>query len=452
MSRPRHRQVRLSASCLAVALLLAVLCCLTSRPTFAASATWNGTTNSTWSTSTNWTAGGPPGTGNTATFNNAGNGNTTISLSGIIVNTILFDTSSAAAYTMGSGGVGNQTLTLNDSGAITINSGVTANQLFNANLVLGTNGAAASYTFTNNSSTAGELLTIAGAVSGGQTNNQHNTKTLTLAGSNNGLISGVISGNGTGNGSNALPVLAVTKSGTGTWTLSGANTYSGATTINAGTLKLDNNNTTTARLANTSGIAVNSGGTLLLAQTGVASTNRINDAAGVTISGGGTFATGGLSEGTRPTNSGATNGAAGMGALTLQSTSSVSRAMIDFLTGANGSTLAFSSLVGGNGAFLDIKNWTGTPFTDDSATGNDRLLFGIDPGLTAAQLANVRFFDDSGAFIGAGEIIGYGNMFELVAVPEPSTWLAAALALGAIGFSQRKRLRACASSAVEKHS
>ena len=275
------------------------------------------------------------------------------------------------------------------------------------------------------SSDSGTLnLTNTGTITGA-------TFGLTLTGSGDGSISSII---GTTTG-------GVTKSGTGTWTLSGANTYSGATTINAGTLKLDNNNTTTARLANTSGIAVNSGGTLLLAQTGVASTDRINNAAGVTISGGGTFATGGLSEGTRPTNSSATNGAAGMGALTLQSTSSVSRATIDFLTGANGSTLAFSSLVGGNGAFLDIKNWTGTPFTDESATGNDRLLFGVDPGLTAAQLANVRFFDDSGAFIGAGEIIGYGNMFEMVAIPEPSTWLAAALALGAIGFSQRKRLR-----------
>ena len=155
--------------------------------------------------------------------------------------------------------------------------------------------------------------------------------------------------------------------------LSGANSYTGVTTINAGTLKLDNNNTTTPRLVNTSGITVNSGGTLLLAQTAAVSTDRINNAAGVTISGGGTFATGGLSEGTRPTNSSATNGAAGMGALTLQTTSSVSRATIDFLTGANGSTLAFSSLVGGNGAFLDIKNWTGTPFIDNSATGNDRL-------------------------------------------------------------------------------
>ena len=36
------------------------------------------------------------------------------------------------------------------------------------------------------------------------------------------------------------------------------------------------------------------------------------------------------------------------------------------------------------------------------------------------------------------------------AVPEPSTWLAGAVALGAIAFSQRKRMRACASSAVKK--
>ena len=37
-------------------------------------------------------------------------------------------------------------------------------------------------------------------------------------------------------------------------------------------------------------------------------------------------------------------------------------------------------------------------------------------------------------------------------VPEPGTWVAAALALGVIGFSQRKRVRACASFAAQKHS
>jgi len=37
-----------------------------------------------------------------------------------------------------------------------------------------------------------------------------------------------------------------------------------------------------------------------------------------------------------------------------------------------------------------------------------------------------------------------------VPVPEPGTWVAAALALGVIGFSQRKRVRACASFRSQK--
>jgi len=93
MFRLRHCQVRRKASCFAAALLLAFIYCLENQSVLAGSATWNGTTNSTWSTSTNWTAGGPPGTGNTATFSNAGNGNTTLDLgAGVTVNTVLFDT------------------------------------------------------------------------------------------------------------------------------------------------------------------------------------------------------------------------------------------------------------------------------------------------------------------------------------------------------------------------
>ena len=60
----------------------------------AASATWNGTTDAMWSTLTNWSANPVPGTGDTATFNGAGNGNTTIDLGGgVTIGTVLFDTS-----------------------------------------------------------------------------------------------------------------------------------------------------------------------------------------------------------------------------------------------------------------------------------------------------------------------------------------------------------------------
>ena len=199
----------------------------------------------------------------------------------------------------------------------------------------------------------------------------------------------------------------------------------------------------------TTQVNVNNGGTLLLSGSG---SDHIRNSAGVALSGGGIINTGGLSEGTRPTNSGSNDGAAGVGALTLQSTSSGSHAIIDF-TNANGSTLAASSLIGGSGAFLDIENWThSTLTTDDSSTTNDRLLFANNPGLSASDLANVQFFNDSGTLVSnGGQIITYGNMFELVAIPEPSAWFAAALALGAIVFTQRKRVRVYASSAVKKH-
>jgi fibronectin-binding autotransporter adhesin len=208
----------------------------------AGDAAWTGSTSNAWATGTNWSPSGTiPGTGNTATFN-AASANTTISLNGITVKTILFDTSSAAAYTLGSGAVNNETLTLNFSGAITVNSGVTNNQLFNATLTLGTDSTSTgSFTFTNNSATGGQLLTIAGDVTQLHSNSNNPARTLNLAGSGNGVISGVIDGNGNGSGSNARPLVSIVKTGAGTWTLSGANTYAGGTTIKAGTILAGNN-------------------------------------------------------------------------------------------------------------------------------------------------------------------------------------------------------------------
>ena len=85
----------------------------------------------------------------------------------------------------------------------------------------------------------------------------------------------------------------------------------------------------------------------------------------------------------------------------------------------------------------------GTIYTLIDATA----LSGTFNGIADDQL--VTF---SGYTFMANYDVAIGN-FELVAaVPEPSTWFAAAFALGAIGFSQRKRVRACASSAAKKHS
>ena len=188
--------------------------------THAASDSWDGSTDSTWATPTNWlTDVSPPGAGETATFDAAGNGNTTIDLgAGVTLGSLVFDTASAAAYTIGSGAAGSQTLTLGTTGnAITMNSGVVNNQLVNSNLALSVTRTAGNvttyYGVTNNSLT--NTLALAGGISASTAG----VKVLNPTGSGNTAISGAIT-SGSGN-------MSLFKTGTGTLTLSGGGTFSG---------------------------------------------------------------------------------------------------------------------------------------------------------------------------------------------------------------------------------
>ncbi len=270
---------------------------------------------------------------------------------------------------------------------------------------------------------------------------------FTVGDSSNTTFAGVISGDPLVAGTTVF-----TKQGAGTLTLSGANTYTGATVINNGTLALDNNNTATPRLAGTTKITVNSGGTLLLAQSGGTSSNdRINDSATITLNGG-KFSTGGLSEysgslgplpgkgkGPTPTNGPVpkpivTNVTAGIGALTLQASS-----VIDL--GSGKSILAFansSSATWTSGQVLSIWNWTGNL----AGGGADQIYFGTDTsGLSSGQLAQIEFFSGAGTGsygLGVAALLANG---ELVPIPEPGTWIGGALALAAVGFSQRRRFK-----------
>jgi fibronectin-binding autotransporter adhesin len=246
-------------------------------------------------------------------------------------------------------------------------------------------------------------------------------RTLTLTGTNTGNNTfAPILGDGPSGATSLI------KSGAGTWVLTGASTYTGTTQVSSGTLSIDNNNTTTARLANTSGITVNAGGTLLLSQSGVtASTDRINDSATMTLNGG-TFNTGGLSE------HGGTNNTAGIGALTLQSSS-----IINMGSGTSIVAFADSSTKTWTGT-LSIYNWSGDK---DNGGGTDQLYFGTDTsGLTAAQLAEVQFYsgNGTGAFTTGAILLANG---ELVPVPEPSTYAAAAMAFVTLLITQRRRLK-----------
>jgi fibronectin-binding autotransporter adhesin len=180
----------------------------------AASDSWTGATDSTWATSGNWLGGNIPGAGDTATFD-AASANTTLNLGGgVTISNVLFDTANAAAYTLGSGAVGSQTLTLSNNSLISLSSTVVNNQSINATLALPT-GASPVATLRNDSAST---LTIAGAVnsvpaSGNGVLNVTNGGPIT--------ISGVITETGAGNN-------ALFKRGSGTLTLSGGSTWSGS--------------------------------------------------------------------------------------------------------------------------------------------------------------------------------------------------------------------------------
>jgi autotransporter-associated beta strand protein len=213
---------------------------------------------------------------------------------------------------------------------------------------------------------------------------------------------------------------SLTKLGSGTLTLNNKNfTYTGATTINGGTLSIGVKNT----LTNTSSITVNNGGTLLFTNPTGNVIDRIADTTPVTLNGG-TINTGGFSE------HGATNNTAGLGALTLQTTS-----IIDMGSGTSILAFADSHLSSWAGT-LKIYNWSGTPLLGN---GTDQLYFGnSSSGLTSAQLGEINFYSDGGVtLLSAATILADG---EIVPVPEPATWFAGALALAGLGYIQGKRI------------
>ena len=245
-----------------------------------------------------------------------------------------------------------------------------------------------------------------------------------------GIVTGVTLNPGTGVTNSYAGIIAngatgmtLTKTGLGTQTLSGASTYSGATQVSGGTLAIDNNNSTVARLANTSGIMVNNGGTLSLAQSGgTASTDRLNDSATMTLNGG-TFNTGGLSE------HGTSNNTAGLGALTLSSSS-----VLDLGTGASVIAFADSHTASWSGT-LSIYNWTGSL----AGSGTDEVFLGSDTtGLTGTQLDEISFYSGAGTgALGTARILASG---EIVPVPEPATIFGGLALLGLVGYRERKRI------------
>ena len=231
------------------------------------------------------------------------------------------------------------------------------------------------------------------------TGNVVDNASLNFNRTNSLTVSNLISGSG-----------VVLQSGTGTTTLSGANTYTGGTQVNGGTLLINSNQS-----AATGAVAVNNTGTLGGTGT-IGGATTINSSA-VILGGTGASASGTLTV---------------ANSLTLQSNS-----IIELALGASGahSTLArtgsgtwsFQS----NQAFTFIELGTTTGIYQNIITG-----LAADPGTE-----NTWTITNSGW---AGTFMWDGANIDLTltAVPEPSTWTGAALALiGVVRWHRRRGLR-----------
>lgn len=416
-----------------------ISCCLFSLGAFAltavergmaASATWNGTTDSTWATTTNWISSpspsSAPGSGETATFNSAGNGITTISLSAttdaVTIQNILFDTSNAAAYTLGAGAVGSQTFTLNTPGAITVSGSVTKDQRVNANLELGLDKGTGTFTLTNNSAT--NSLTLAGAIQNSNNSKSAGIKSLLIGGIGSTTVSGNI------NEGVASAVVNISKSESGTLTLSGANTYTGGTTVSEGKLLVNN---TTGSGTGTGAVSVTTGATL--GGTGIIKPSSTN---GITVA-----STGKLAPGANNSIGKLTVDLSGTtGNVTMSSGS-----LFDWQLSGNGGTPDQVSIVSyGTGDFVLNNNAINFALTGTEAAGNYTVtLFrffsdvngtlpvsGITSGLALGTLTGSFSGTPTFDYATTGEVrLNYS------VVPEPTSALAGIL-LGA-GLLRRKR-------------
>ena len=275
----------------------------------------------------------------------------------------------------------------------------------------------------NNSST-----TYSGALSGGGGLTKSGAGTLTLSGANTYSGGTLISagalqfGNGGTTGSlwgaitnfaslifnrsdsitqsNAISGSgSLTKNGIGTLFLTASNSFTGATTVSAGTLNL--NSASGSALGSVSSLSVATNATLLVSQSG-----QVSDSAAVTLSGGTIRTAAGVSE-------------------VFGNLSVTGSGFLDFGTTsyANANTINFGTYT--PSALLTINNF------DYGST----LTFGSD---LTSTINNSSFFTFTNGGIASSS--WNGTTFTITAIPEPSTYLAAAALLGLMLWPSRKRL------------
>jgi fibronectin-binding autotransporter adhesin len=217
----------------------------------------------------------------------------------------------------------------------------------------------------------------------------NNDATFTAASGGLATFSGAVSGAGT-----------MQKTGAGTVTLSGAsaNTFTGMTTVSAGTLQL---NKTAGTDALAGAVTVNSGAVLL-----IAASNQVKDGSAVSLSGGTIRTAAGVNE-------------------VFGNLSVIGSGFLDFgaTSFETANTISFGAYT--PSALLTIDNFN----------FGSTLTFGTDLTGTIGESSLFQF--ENGGFASTS---WDGSTFTITAIPEPSTYLAAAGLIGLMLWPSRKRL------------
>ncbi|HEX7921922.1 MAG TPA: autotransporter-associated beta strand repeat-containing protein [Bradyrhizobium sp.] len=320
-----------------------------------------------------------------------GNGSTTGSITGDVVNNGVLAVNRSNSYTLG----GN----ISGSGAF-VQSGPGTTILTGTNSYGGGTTLAAGIlsvsSDTNLGAAAGALTFSGGTLQVTGTTFTGTSRTINWGGggfdianaANNFSVSQSLTGNG-----------ALTKAGTGTLTLTGSNSYIGGTTISAGTLQLGNGSTTgsiTGDVVNNGILAVNRSNTYTLGGNISGSGAFVQSGPGTTILtgtnsyGGGTTLTAGILSVSSDTNLGAAAGALTFSGGTLQVTGTTFTGTSRTINWGGGgfeiadpaNNFSVSQLLTGNGALT--KSGAGTLIF----TGNNSYTGGTTIAAGTLQLGN----------------------------------------------------------------
>ena len=319
---------------------------------------------------------------------------------------------SGGTFNMGNGGTssklvegGNGTLTISGSGLVQL-LGSNGNSTFNLATSAGSgtinlNGGTLSVGgFAKGNSTGSTVINLNGGILQARSNSTNflgNLANTTVRVGNGGLtvdtngfditIAAPLVANGNG---------GLSKTGSGTLTLNGTNTFTGVTTVQSGTLRASSS----GALASTSSVVVSNGGSLL-----VTANESVSNSASLNLAGGTLALSGNVTE--------------TVGALTLSANSS-----IDF--GEGNATLYIADILQLGIYTLNIYNWTGGRIWGGGGT-QDRLY--VAGSLSNNELSAISFYSGfaESSFLGNGfEILG-SPYNEIIAVPEPSTWVLAGI-------------------------